>query len=302
MTTTGPWVCGSCRSVNRESATRCYSCRTPRALALNPDARDPRPQPLPAEAVPAAQATVARNLGATYRSSATFAAMAQVAVLLVTAITLAKVVLFAAFIGQAQVDLTSTPTPGDLQADLDNLTALAILTYVDLGAWFLGLVFWGLWLSRVVANIPALGGGWPHETPRFAFLSTLVPGPNLYWATSTIREAITSLSAKGNVGLGLITAWWLTLTPTVILLMNIGPFRLVRRIIETVFTTLILLFDGGIGGIIESTIIVELVGGAFLLAAALLAVMLVQRVEGLQAQRLAEVGEVATTAGAAAQG
>jgi uncharacterized protein DUF4328 len=289
MTVAGPWVCGSCRSVNRESATRCYSCRTPRALALNPEARDATPQRLPAEAVPKAQATAARALGATYRDTGTFAALAQVAVLIVTAITLARVVLLISYATglQAAVD---DPASFDPAAELDQLVVLGILRYVELGAWFVGLVFWGLWLGRVVANIPALGGGWPHETPRFAFLSTLIPGGNLYWTTGTLRESITSLSPAGAPRLGLITLWWLAVTPTVILLLNVGPLRLVRNIIETAVTALILLLSGGIGGVIESIILIELLGAALLIAAAVLAVMLVQLLERLQVERLAEVG------------
>jgi len=30
-----PWVCGNCRSINGDRADRCYSCRAPRALAVD---------------------------------------------------------------------------------------------------------------------------------------------------------------------------------------------------------------------------------------------------------------------------
>jgi len=294
-TSVGPWVCGNCRSVNRDGDSRCYSCRTPRALALDPDSREPaRPQTTGVTA--AQQATTASSLGARYRDAGALAALAQVAVLIVTAITLARTVLTILAIKNVE-GLGPDATPESITAALDQVILLAALRYVVLGAWVLGLVAWGAWLARVVANVPALGGGWTAETPRFAFISTLIPGGNLYWTTSTMRQAILALSPKGAARLGLISAWWLALTPTVILLLNIGPLRWLRNIVETIVSTVLLVLSGGdVRTLLDATVLVELVGGALLLAAAVLAVVLVQQLERLQGERRVALGGAVTPA------
>jgi hypothetical protein len=287
MTSVGPWVCGDCRSVNRESASRCYSCRTPRALALNPDAREEnRPRPI-SDAPPAERAKTARTLGAIYRSTAPLATIAQIMVLIVTAITLAGSVLTIVFFKDLEGSLGDLST-FDPDVALDQAVFLDLLHNVVLGGWITGLVAWGAWLARVVANVPALGGGWPGETPRFAFISTLIPGGNLYWTTGTLRQVLTALSPAGSPRLGLLTAWWLTVTPTVILLFNIGPLRWLRSIVETIVSALLLILSGGdVTSLLDATVLVEIVGAGLLLAAAAFAVLLVQLVERLQADRFA---------------
>jgi len=293
-TAVGPWVCGSCRSVNREADARCYSCRTPRALALDPERRDAARQPA-AAATPLAQASVARSLGARYRSSEALAVIVQVAVLLVTALTLARVVLTIVFLRGLDA-VVDDPTALDPATALDQVVFLGGLQYVVLGAWFVGLLAWGAWLARVVANVPALGGGWPSETPRFAFLSTLIPCGNLYWSTATMRQAIVALSPAGSAQLGVLTAWWLAVTPALILLMNIGPLRWLRSIIETILTAILLILSGGdVRVLLDSTILVEIVGAVLLVAAAALAILLVQRIEALEAGRLAGLPAAAGT-------
>ena len=290
MTAAGPWVCGNCRSVNRDGASRCYSCRTPRARAVDPRALDQPHERETADTPPAVKARSARELGASYSSSAPFAVVAQVAVLVVTAITLARTVLVIWLFRDLQ-DSIADPSAFDSGAAIDQAVTVGILHYVTLAAWIGGLVAWGAWLGRVVANIPALGGGWPGETPRFAFLSTLIPGGNLYWTTSTMRQAITALSAAGAARLGIITAWWLTLTPGIILLLNIGPFRWLRALIELAISIVLLLATGGdVRSLLDASIALELLAGTLIVAAAALAVLLIQHIERLQAERLAALG------------
>ena len=41
MTDAGSWVCGNCRSINPMRSGNCYSCRSPRSLAIDPTAPAP---------------------------------------------------------------------------------------------------------------------------------------------------------------------------------------------------------------------------------------------------------------------
>lgn len=282
MSEAGPWVCGNCRSVNRAGDTRCYSCRVPRTLALDPNAREAPARKLAADTTPDKQAAAARELGAALHDTSALATIAQAAVLLVAAVTLARVVAVVRFLLGLDIAVL------DPAAAVAEAQALALLLYVDLGAWLLGLVAWGAWLGRIVGNIPGLGGGWPHATPRSAFLTTLIPGGNLYWTTSIMREALTALSPAGAPRLGVITAWWLTLTPAAILLLGVGPLRFVRSIAEGVLAVLLAL-GGDPDPLVTTVVIVELLGAVFLVAAAALAILLVQTLERLQAERRAAV-------------
>src|SRR6185503_1031177 len=63
-----PWVCGNCRSINSDRADRCYSCRAPRALAVDLRSTAP-PIRLNADTPPEKQAEVAKRGGATYANS-----------------------------------------------------------------------------------------------------------------------------------------------------------------------------------------------------------------------------------------
>jgi hypothetical protein len=262
-------------------------------MAVDPRAIDRPHERETADTPPAVRATSARELGARYRSSAPLAVIAQVTVLVVTAITLARTVLVIWLFRDLQ-DSIADPSTFDSGAALDEAVTVGILHYVMLAGWVAGLVAWGAWLGRVVANIPALGGGWPAETPRFAFLSTLIPGGNLYWTTSTMRQAITALSAAGAARLGIITAWWLTLTPGIILLLNIGPFRWLRALVEAGISILLLLATGGdVRSLLDGSIALEFLAGVLVVAAAALAVLLIQHIERLQADRLAALGPAA---------
>jgi hypothetical protein len=263
------------------------------AATFDPNAREASGPKITAETPAAQQAATARTVGATYRSTTGLATLAQGAVLVVTAVTLARAVLV--FVAGKNLEaIADAPTVDALTGELEQLNVLALLQLVVLGSWFVGLVAWGAWLARVVANLPALGAGWPGETPRFAFISTLIPGGNLYWTTSTLRQALIALSPVGQPRVGLITAWWLTVTPTVILLLNVGPLRWLRTIIETVVETVLVLATGNLTAIVDAVLLVEVVAGALLVASAFLAVALVQLVERLQAERLAQLGPAAT--------
>ena len=84
--------------------------------------------------------------------------------------------------------------------------AVLVIRITEFGLWVVGLVAWGLWLSRVVENVPALGGGWPTMSPRQALIDTIVPLINLRRTPSTIREVMTRL--PGDSRGELLVALW----------------------------------------------------------------------------------------------
>src|SRR4029077_20784897 len=114
MAATIPWVCGNCRSINPEGTSRCYSCRAPRALAVAADDRGVAIK-VDERASPVLAAKIARQGGATYRSSATRALIVQLMIVVVTLVTILEI----AVLESTLVSLSSdTASDADLAASL----------------------------------------------------------------------------------------------------------------------------------------------------------------------------------------
>jgi hypothetical protein len=66
---------------------------------------------------------------------------------------------------------------------------------------------WAAWISRVVDNLPALGLGYAHSSPRMAFVESFLIGPTAVFAPARLREVARKLDPA--VGPGLVNASWL---------------------------------------------------------------------------------------------
>lgn len=64
------------------------------------------------------------------------------------------------------------------------------------------------WLSRVVDNVPALGGGEPSVSPRAAIGWWFVPFANFVKPYAIVADVWRRLGAIGSRGPALIIAWW----------------------------------------------------------------------------------------------
>src|SRR5690348_16097417 len=89
--TEADWVCGNCRSINAARTDRCYSCRSPRSLAMNPNVANPPTKIIGDESPVEERVEMARMAGATYRSSQQLAWMVRLEIVVVTIACLALV-------------------------------------------------------------------------------------------------------------------------------------------------------------------------------------------------------------------
>jgi hypothetical protein len=284
-----PWVCGVCRAVNEPRWATCYSCRAPASLALDPRSTDAprRRAPEPPEL-----ASIARSAGARYESSSGRATFAVLAITLVLVL----------HVSQYAAELAAISILGDVEsvsalsatgvAQLATASGLFLALFgLEVVAWAVGFVAWGGWLSRVVANVPALGGGWPKSTPREAFLASLVPLYNMYWSTASLRDALTRLSPPGRARIGLLTAWWFVLGVAVLPFIGLipGPLFVLRLGYQAVATYIAAILTAITGSEFSPAIFIGLISSAILTAAAVLAVMLIEHVEHLQQRRAEEL-------------
>lgn len=173
------WACSNCRSLN-QGKDRCYKCRSPRALG----GVAPTELPTIGPATPVVTTVP-------YRSSAFRAVLASVSLMAFTTLGVIWAVL---------ASMVLKPTPGNprpvvsgpLAALYDDLWLLVLALLV------VTLVAFAAWASRVVANIPVLTGSFPKATPRMTVLQVLIPGYNLLWIPSILREALRHLYPRGN--------------------------------------------------------------------------------------------------------
>jgi hypothetical protein len=250
-----PWVCGSCRSVNQPRESRCYRCRTPR------DVGEADPASMPVSGAVPKRVDVATK--SPFVSSAGRAQLAQVVILVaISVVAAAGLILFL---------LPETDAPGSDQTLL-GMPANVVLVPIQAIAAGAALLGWGYWLSRVVANIPALTGEYPNVPPMYAFLESLVPVANLYWIPSILRDVMTRLNAGGRGEALMIGAW----------LCFVGAIFLPRLNIFASFIA------PELGDAIASIGLIGLVAVVLQVIGGILLVMLIQHIEAVVAARRAE--------------
>ena len=304
MADSNTWICSNCRSIN-EGRSRCYSCRAPRTLEL--DLSDTSISLLGQAATRSEDhAALAERAGEQYRSSAVRAWIVRLAIL---AVVLAD--LFASariiHIGEDFLALQQRRSSGGVVTDADWLALLqdfypyVALLVVYLGAWVIATICWGAWLSRVVANVPSLGGGWPATSPTAAFWTSVVPFFNIYGATSVLRDVITRLSPKGEARTGRLTAWWLSLFLYLIPWIGLipGPTFVIRLAYQAIVAWIDAVLTAVTGTQIGAGIIESAITFGILLLSAVLALLVVEQVEELQERRRGIAAGPARAAGQA---
>jgi hypothetical protein len=203
-----PWICGSCRSLNQQTASRCYKCRTPRALVE----ADPSKLVVGGEGHSAATAAVTQAaksavLGG-YKESWIRAGLTQC--------LLAGTAILAVLASVAGADVIGLALAGDTEGAKRDIGVAQLLAYVVWGLAALALVSWAAWLSRVVENVPKVGLGWPNVTPTAAFIENFLPGWNLFRVPAIVRDVLHRLEPKDGRGNSLLVAAWLGLVGGVI--------------------------------------------------------------------------------------
>jgi hypothetical protein len=212
---TDVWVCGTCHSINRQRGSSCYKCGAPQSGAIN------------ALADVRTELAIQTRARVRYRSSILRAFTA--AILIVAYAVLQVVVLFESL---AVTQYMRNQIPDIMQGQLDSaeilrLSAPAVVPALLASITGIGaLVLFGAWLSRVVMNVPALGGGTPNTTPTKAFIYPLIPFWNLFKTPPMIQDALYRLDPKaggffmilvawiglvGSAIIGFLAGWWVNL-------------------------------------------------------------------------------------------
>jgi len=210
------WVCGTCHSINRQRNAKCYKCGAKQDMSASGPLADLRTE----------RAIVQRSVKP-YRSSLIFAIIASAFILLVAVL---NVIVLNEYVAAYRTvrELIPDLVGGSLseqewtQALVTTVVPEVVLNLTAIIALFA----FALWLSRVVANIPALGGGTASVSSTRAFVTPLIPIYNLFKTPPIIQQALYRTDPRaggffmiavawiGLVGswlVGYVFGWWLNL-------------------------------------------------------------------------------------------
>ncbi|MHB8891816.1 MAG: zinc finger Ran-binding domain-containing protein [Candidatus Limnocylindrales bacterium] len=195
------WVCSACKSINRQRDAKCYKCgaRETEAMAdTGPGLR--------------VETAVANRQVRGYAPAWPFAVIASVLIIAVVALGLYLVLEQASTIGAVKTAFAAALTGGDnasldalLQAENERLADPALARTLLL---FLAVVAFGVWLARVMMNIPALGGGKPNTVPWKALVYPMIPVLNLIKVPGMIQEALYRVDPRAGGFFMVVIAWF----------------------------------------------------------------------------------------------
>jgi hypothetical protein len=184
-------------SINRQRNDRCYKCGARQETATG------------ALAETRSERAIQERAFNPYRSSLVFAIVASafiVAVATLAVIVLSESLTTTRFI-RDQIPVLLQGGEVDT-AELARLSAgVVVPAQLQLVCGIGALLFFSVWLSRVVANVPALGGGDPGVTPMRAFITPLIPIYNLFKTPPIIQNALYRLDPKAGGFFMLLLAW-----------------------------------------------------------------------------------------------
>lgn len=276
------WVCASCLSINRQRDNRCYKCG-----ARQSESAAPIPGEGPGLRM---EAAIANRSVRAYQSSVPFAVIAS---LLIVALAALGVVILVANLGTEQAvrdQITAilngaTYDPNLVAAQLDPAAGAEVARLVVLVA---AVIAFGAWLSRVVGNIPVLGGGQPSATPLKAFVYTLIPLWNLIKVPGILQDALYRVEPRAG-GFFMVAAAWFGLVGSWIVSFLGGwviGFELVNGLVNAPTKAAAV---QALNGSIDQSFGLDAVTSAMVVIGALILVLLIVRVERRCAARDAEV-------------
>lgn len=127
-------------------------------------------------------------------------------------------------------------------------------------------------LSRSVENVPGLGGGTPVATPRRSIGWWFIPFANLFKPFQVVGDLYRRMALVERVGTAIVTAWWL--------------LWILSNMSSRIATGLGRSRD--IDGL-RSSLQFVMIGDALSAAAAVLAVVIVRRIQGWADRRASAV-------------
>jgi hypothetical protein len=266
---TDVWVCGECHSLNRQRANRCYKCGAEQNKAATGEMATLRQE----------QAIANRHVVA-YRPAAALGMAASIFLLGLAAVSIA-VALQSTTIQRfaiGQLDLLKETGSLDRVAFNEMATSAATLSVVRLAIILPTLLFFAAWLSRVVSNVPALGGGWPGISPWRAFVTTLVPGLNLRTVPGVIHDVLYRLDPKAG-GFFMVAIAWVGLVGSWVISAIASRYLTARITFDVVNASSLDEAIDSVRGSLNAAFVIDVATGVLIAIGAVVLVLVMIRIE-----------------------
>jgi hypothetical protein len=191
------WVCSACHSINRQRNAKCYKCGASQSKATGEGST-----------LRVENALASRSL-VRYRSAWLRGLIASLLILVVTVLGVIEILVSLGAIAwmRDQIDSIVAGQELDMDALAAQLAPSVQIGLVRIGVLLLALLYFGAWLSRVIMNIPALGGGVPNTTPTKAFIYPIIPILNLIKVPGMIQDALYRVDPKAGGFFMVALAW-----------------------------------------------------------------------------------------------
>jgi hypothetical protein len=272
------WVCGTCHSINRQRNAKCYKCGAKQDMSATGPLADLRTE----------RAIVQRG-AKPYRSSLIFAIIASAFILLVAALGLIvlneSIAAYRFLRDQLPAIVGGSFTEQELAVAL---LPTAVPAMVSTLVAVIALFAFALWLSRIVANIPALGGGAPSVSSTRAFFAPFIPIYNLIKVPPIIQEAMYRTDPRAG-GFFMIALAWVGLVGSAIVGYVADRWLALR--IDSIFfnaTSMGQLIDE-LTAAFDLAIIVDIVTTLMISVGAVILVMIMLRIESRARARDREI-------------
>jgi hypothetical protein len=277
------WVCGNCQSINRQRNKKCYKCGADQEKAATGDMATHRQE----------QAIATRTV-VKFRSSSALGFATAVLLLVMAGVTVAKIpAMFDVYqFTNDQLDVvasTGSPARAASIALIESVGPILILSIV---VPILTLLFFASWLSRVVANVPALGGGVPNTSPAQAFISTLIPIVNLKTVPGTVQDVMYRLDPKAG-GLFMLGLAWVGIVGSFIVSFIAGWYLDLRMRFDTQGAESISDFVATLRGLLWPALLIDIATTAMIAIGSVILILIVVRIERRSRDRDAEIRAVA---------
>lgn len=263
------WVCSNCHSINRQRTARCYKCGAAQDTAATGELATLRQE----------QAIATRTVVG-YRPAGALALATAIFLLGLVAVNVAALI--------ESIDLWRF-VDGQLTLlqdteNIDDAAFSARLNQVDMLGWINvaivvpALVFFGAWLGRVVANVPALGGGIPGTSPARAFVNTLIPLVNLRTVPGMIQDVLYRLDPRGG-GFFMVMIAWIGLVGSWILSFLGGWYIRLRVTFDIANAETLDEAIDSIRGLLLAATILDIVASILIAVGAIVLIILMMRIE-----------------------
>jgi hypothetical protein len=273
------WVCGSCHSINRQRSNRCYKCGAEQAVAATGEMATHRQE----------QAIASRHVVA-YRPAAALGIAAAIFLLGLAAVSIAEALesVRTSPLVLDQLDVLKRTGRIDQTAFAALESTAATIGLVRLAIILPTLLFFAAWLSRVVSNVPALGGGIPGTSPWRAFVTTLVPGLNLRTVPGTIQDVLYRLDPKAG-GFFMVAIAWIGLVGSWIVSVVAARYLSARVVFDVSNAESLDEAVVSVRGLVSAAFVIDVVTAILTALGALVLILLMIRIERRSYARDAEI-------------